>query len=124
MASIAPVYLSTKPLAWHVIPHVGDAAVVIPPLCGDGMSIALRSSIICCSFADRYLRSEIGLAEYQEQYTQAIQQEFSGLIRRGRLAHSICSRPSVTRWFPKVVRLYPPLGEFLVKSTRLKPLKA
>ncbi|AOZ94407.1 NAD(P)/FAD-dependent oxidoreductase [Paenibacillus crassostreae] len=121
--SIAPVHLSHEALAWHVIPHVGDAAVVIPPLCGDGMSIALRSSMICCTLADRYLRGEISLTYWEKEYTRAVRHEFRGLIRRGRLAHYLCSMPSVTRWFPKVVKLYPPLGEYLVKATRLKPLR-
>jgi flavin-dependent dehydrogenase len=120
--SIAPVRLSQQPLAWHVIPHVGDAAVVIPPLCGDGMSIALRSSFICCGLANRYLRGEISLTLWQEEYTQAIQREFNGLIRRGRLAHILCSMPKVTRWFPSAIRLCPPLGNYLVKATRLKPI--
>jgi len=119
-ASIAPVHLSLHPLAWHVIPHLGDAAVVIPPLCGDGMSIALRSSYLCCALADRYLRGEISLSRWKEEYTQAIQHEFGGLIRRGRLAHTLCSKPQVTRWFPSAVRLYPPLGKYFVKATRLK----
>ncbi|WP_438350395.1 NAD(P)/FAD-dependent oxidoreductase [Paenibacillus sp. FA6] len=118
--SIAPVHLSHHPLAWHVIPHLGDAAVVIPPLCGDGMSIALRSSILCCAFADRYLRGEISLSRWQEEYTQAIEHEFSGLIRRGRIAHVLCSMPRITRWFPTVVRICPPIGKYLVKATRLK----
>jgi flavin-dependent dehydrogenase len=121
--SIAPVHLSLQPLAWHIIPHLGDAAVVIPPLCGDGMSIALRSSFLCSILADRYLRGEISLARWQEEYTQAIQQEFAGLIRRGRLAHTLCSMPSVKRWFPSAVRLCPPLGQYLVNATRLKSYK-
>ncbi len=121
--SIAPVHLSLHPLAWHVIPHLGDAAVVIPPLCGDGMSIALRSSFLCCTLADRYLRGEISLSRWQEEYTQVIQHEFGGLIRRGRIAHSLCSKPQVTRWFPSAVRLYPPLGKYIVKATRLKSFR-
>lgn len=121
--SIAPVQLSHHPLAWHVIPHLGDAAVVIPPLCGDGMSIALRSSFLCSALADRYLRGEISLSQWQEEYTQAMNNEFAGLIRRGRLAHNLCSMPKVSRWFPSAVRLFPPLGKFLVKATRLKPYK-
>lgn len=121
--SIAPVHLSLRPLAWHVIPHLGDAAVVIPPLCGDGMSIALRSSFLCSALADRYLRGEISLYQWQEDYTQAMNHEFCGLIRRGRLAHNLCSIPKLTRWFPSAVRLCPPLGMFLVKATRLKPYK-
>ncbi|OAB28424.1 hypothetical protein PMSD_22085 [Paenibacillus macquariensis subsp. defensor] len=122
-ASIAPVHLSSHPLAWHVIPHLGDAAVVIPPLCGDGMSIALRSSFLCCALADRYLRGDISLSRWKEEYTQAMEQEFSGLIRRGRYAHRLCSMPSITRWFPSAVRLFPPLGKYLVKATRLRPYR-
>ncbi|MGF7049838.1 flavin-dependent dehydrogenase [Paenibacillus sp. DS2015] len=118
--SIAPVHLSLHPLAWHVIPHLGDAAVVIPPLCGDGMSIALRSSFLCCALANKYLRGEISRTFWQEEYTQAMNREFAGLIRRGRLAHTLCSMPSVTRWFPSAVRFCPPLGKVLVKATRLK----
>ncbi|MHA0856122.1 NAD(P)/FAD-dependent oxidoreductase [Paenibacillus sp. CMAA1364] len=118
--SIAPIHLSHRPLAWHTIPHLGDASMVIPPLCGDGMSIGLRSSFICSAVANRYLKGEISRSQWQEQYTEAIQHEFAGLIRRGRIAHRLCSLPIITRWFPRVIRIHPPLGEYLVKATRLK----
>ena len=36
-AAVAPVNLTRKPFAWDMFPRLGDAAMMLPPLCGDGM---------------------------------------------------------------------------------------
>ncbi len=53
-AAVAPVELNRKPLSWELIPQVGDASLMLPPLCGDGMSMALRSAQLCAPLADSF----------------------------------------------------------------------
>ncbi|WP_201280809.1 NAD(P)/FAD-dependent oxidoreductase [Paenibacillus lutrae] len=120
-AAVAPVDLQRGPAAWDAIPQVGDATVMIPPLCGDGMSMALRSAALCAPLANSYLRGEIGLARWEETYTAALQREFSRPLRWGRLLQTALG----VSWMPRVVmglaQLSPALAAGLIQATRLKP---
>ncbi len=69
-AAVAPVLTTRSVNAWDLIPHIGDAASVIPPLCGDGMAMALRSVELCGPLADSYLRGAMGLAGWRQEYTR------------------------------------------------------
>jgi flavin-dependent dehydrogenase len=119
-AAVAPVDLNRRRLAWDVIPHVGDAALMIPPLCGDGMSMALRSARLCASLADSYLNGEISLSRWQAEYTQSIQREFKGPLRWGRFLQWLFGVPILPRLLPGLAHLAPGLAFGLVQATRLK----
>jgi len=120
-AAVAPVDLRRKPQPWGTLPHVGDAALMIPPLCGDGMSMALRSALLCAPLADGCLRGEISLAGWQREYEQSIRREFYGPMQWGRLLHELLGMPVVPRLLLGAARLAPGLAYGLVKATRVKP---
>lgn len=116
--SIAPVRLSDIPEPWSTFPHVGDALLMIPPLCGDGMSVALRSSMLCSNLTDRYLRDEITYAEWQSQYTKEANSEFSKLLSRARFIQKLAFAKT-NRLYPGMARLFPGLASYVVRATRL-----
>ncbi|WP_138755587.1 NAD(P)/FAD-dependent oxidoreductase [Paenibacillus sinopodophylli] len=120
-AAVAPVQLNRKLLAWDGLPLLGDSATMIPPLCGDGMSMALRSSAICAPLADRCLRGELSHAEWEQTYTQAVRKEFKGPLQWGRLLQGLLSLSNTESWLPHAARLAPGLAQQLVQATRLKP---
>lgn len=119
-AAVAPVDLKRKPLAWDLIPQVGDAAMMIPPLCGDGMSMALRSAQLCTPLADSYLRGEISLAGWKSEYTRLIHGEFKHPLRWGRFLQWLFSVPVIPLLLPGAAQLAPGLAARLVQATRLK----
>ncbi|TDF92806.1 NAD(P)/FAD-dependent oxidoreductase [Paenibacillus piri] len=119
-AAVAPVNLNRKPLAWDSIPHVGDATLMIPPLCGDGMSMALRSARLCAPLANSYLCGEISLSRWQHEYTQSIQHEFMGPLQWGRLIQWAFGVPVIPRLLLNAAQLSPRLAYGLVQATRLK----
>ncbi|MGM1048735.1 MAG: NAD(P)/FAD-dependent oxidoreductase [Bacillota bacterium] len=116
--SIAPVRLSDIPEPWSTFPHVGDALLMIPPLCGDGMSVALRSSILCSNLTDRYLRDEMTYTEWQSQYTKEANGEFTKLLRRARNIQKLAFAKT-NRLYPGMARMFPGLASYVVKATRL-----
>lgn len=122
-AAIAPVYLQRKPSPWDGLPRIGDAAAMIAPLCGDGMSMALRSAALCAPLADGFLRGSISLLEWEQSYTQAIRQEFASPLRWGSLLQWLMSEPAVQQLLPSAARFVPLLANGLFRATRLKPLE-
>ncbi|MDF9839360.1 MULTISPECIES: NAD(P)/FAD-dependent oxidoreductase [unclassified Paenibacillus] len=116
--SVAPVRLSDTPEPWSEFPHIGDAMLMIPPLCGDGMSIALRSALICSGWTDRYLRGMISYEEWQTGYSAEADQTFTRLLRRARKIQRLAfSRTN--RLYPGLARVFPGLARYVVKATRL-----
>lgn len=122
-AAIAPVYLQHKPAPWKGLPRLGDAAAIIAPLCGDGMSMALRSAALCAPLADSFLRGSISLLEWEQRYTQTIREEFASPLRWGSLLQWLISKPTVQQLLPSAARFVPLLANGLVRATRLKPLE-
>lgn len=119
-AAIAPVQLSRKPLVWNGYPQVGDAGLMIPPLCGDGMSMALRSALVCAALADRYLSGEISFDHWRHQYERFIEQQLKGPRQWGRLLQWMIEAPVLPRLLVPCVRYTPGLMQRLIKATRLK----
>ncbi|RXZ76695.1 hypothetical protein EBB07_34315 [Paenibacillaceae bacterium] len=119
-AAVAPVRLVAKPREWEGLPHIGDASVMIAPLCGDGMSMALRSSLLCAPLADRYLRGTLSYAGWREAYQSAVQQQFRRPLRWGQAMQFLFAVPGLGRLLPAAARLSPTLVSALVKATRLK----
>ncbi|MFD0959752.1 NAD(P)/FAD-dependent oxidoreductase [Paenibacillus chungangensis] len=120
-SAVAPVHISKHPVPWSVIPHIGDAIGRIPPLCGDGMSMGLRSAQLCAADAHRYLAGEWTYEQWRIAYTQAIYSQFSGPLRWGKVVEGMLRHPAASRLLPGLARLSPRLACKFVEATRLRP---
>lgn len=118
--AVAPVRISRKPRAWgNRFPLVGDAAMVVPPLCGDGMAMALRSTELCAPLADRYLRGEIGLERWRLAYAAALRKPFAGPSRWGRLLQSALGQPALSSLLMRIGSGAPELALRAFLATRV-----
>ncbi|CAI6033041.1 NAD(P)/FAD-dependent oxidoreductase [Cohnella sp. JJ-181] len=120
-AAVAPVRLYAKPVPWDGIPLIGDACATIPPLCGDGMAMALRAAQLCAASTERYLQGELSLSTWEEEYVSSIFREFSGPLRWGNLLQRASGRPLLARLAMTAARSMPALGRQLFLATRLAP---
>ncbi len=92
---------------------------MVPPLCGDGMSMGLRSARLCATLADGYLRGEMSLSEWEREYMLSVRKEFTGPLRWGRLLQSLLGFPAVPRLLLGLAHLAPELAYEMVRATRL-----
>ncbi|GGH52691.1 FAD-dependent oxidoreductase [Paenibacillus silvae] len=120
--SVAPLQLSNVPEPWSSYPHIGDAMLVIPPLCGDGMSIALRSAILCARWTDAYLKDELHYDAWQSEYTREANREFAPLLRRARTIQQVAFART-NRFYPALARMFPGLASYVVRATRLSGMR-
>ncbi|KOY14829.1 NAD(P)/FAD-dependent oxidoreductase [Paenibacillus xylanivorans] len=119
--SIAPLHLSNVPEPWSQYPHIGDAMLMIPPLCGDGMSIALRSALLCAEWTDRYLQGKISFTQWQHEYSKEANREFTRLLWRARRIQKLAFAKT-NKFYPGLARMVPGLATYLVKATRLSEI--
>ncbi|MFE6797012.1 NAD(P)/FAD-dependent oxidoreductase [Paenibacillus chitinolyticus] len=120
-AAVAPVKLDRRLDPWDMLPRLGDSSAMIPPLCGDGMSMALRSARLCAPLADDYLRGRLSLAGWEEQYVRAVKRTFGRPLRWGRLLQSSLDSPAAVRLLLRLAQLSPGMASGLLEATRLKP---
>lgn len=119
-AAVAPVVISRRPVPWGVVPHLGDAAAVVPPLCGDGMAMALRSAALCAPLADAFLRGDIPLDEWKRAYSTALLAEWQGPLRWGNRLQQLVCAPLLLDLALRAGRLFPALAQRFVLATRLR----
>lgn len=118
--AVAPVDTGRAARPWDEIACLGDAAAMIPPLCGDGMAMALRSAELCAPLANAYLRGELSLAGWAEQYSRSWHREFASRLRTGRTLEWALSRPLLAAGLMRLGQFAPSLVSYLVQATRGK----
>lgn len=116
--TVAPVDPSRPAMPWDEIACVGDSAVMIPPLCGDGMAMALRSAELCAPLAHTFLQGSRSLNSWAEHYCRQWHSEFDRRLRVGRLLQKLLNRALLADLSISAARLMPALGAYLVRATR------
>ncbi len=104
----------------HVL-MVGDAAGMITPLCGNGMSMALHGSKLAAAQVDPFLKNKITRTEMEEQYQIQWKKYFSRRLKTGRRVQRLFGHKSVTNYFIAVARLFPKLIDSLIRQTHGEP---
>lgn len=104
----------------HVI-LIGDAAGMITPLCGNGMSMALHGSKIAFECMENFLQKRINRYQMESHYALAWKKNFSTRLRVGRLIQKIFGRETVTNLFISVIKSVPFAVRRIIRSTHGEP---
>jgi flavin-dependent dehydrogenase len=100
---------------------VGDAAGMITPLCGNGISMALHGSKLAAKQIHLFLRGTISRKEMEEGYSRQWQQEFGARLRMGRLMQRALNSTLLNHTLLNMGKLFPPLVKILIRQTHGKP---
>jgi menaquinone-9 beta-reductase len=104
----------------HVL-LIGDAAGMITPLCGNGMSMALHGSKIAFTKIKQYLNKEITRGEMELSYTVEWKEMFSARLKTGRFIQRFFGREWVTNIFITLIKRNKWLMTSIIKLTHGKP---
>ncbi|PKL76462.1 MAG: pyridine nucleotide-disulfide oxidoreductase [Candidatus Melainabacteria bacterium HGW-Melainabacteria-1] len=115
--AISQIHFSPKQLIEQHVLMLGDAAGLIPPLCGNGMSMALRASSLLAPLLDDFYRHRLDRDGLEQAYTQAWQQAFATRLRTGRLLQHLFGRPAPVSWALRLLRPLPRAVNKLVALT-------
>lgn len=99
---------------------VGDAAGMITPLCGNGMSMALHGSKIAFEAIDKFLSGKISRQQMEQLYDRDWNSQFSSRLRTGRWIQSMLFKPGMDNLFINTGKLFPFLLRSLIKRTHGK----
>ncbi len=104
----------------HII-LLGDAAGMITPLCGNGMSMALHGSKIAAGFIHQFLQGRISRSNMETDYTRQWRSIFEKRLRTGRWIQQFFGKVWVTNLFISIMKKFPSLTNALIKQTHGEP---
>ena len=99
---------------------IGDAAGMITPLCGNGMSMALHAGKIAFECINNFLQQKISRQQMEEQYTAKWKQQFAGRLRMGRMIQRLFGKEFSTNIFVSLIKPFPFIIRRLISSTHGK----
>jgi len=100
----------------HVL-MVGDAAGLITPLCGNGMSMAMHASKLAFENIHAFLQNKIDRNQMEDNYTHEWQQQFSKRLWMGRTVQHLFGNNTSTGLFLSVMHNMPWLAKQVIRST-------
>lgn len=119
--SIAQIsFLKKTQIEDHVL-LLGDAAGMITPLCGNGMSMAMHASLLATTAIESFLAGKISRTDMEENYINLWQQNFAKRLATGRMIQYFFGKKWLTNLFIKTMKHFPPLTRKIIKMTHGNP---
>lgn len=118
--AISQVSFEKKECIHDHILLAGDAAGMITPLCGNGMTMAMHGGKIATGLVHEFLQHRISRDRMETQYRREWEKQFSGRLRAGRWIQSMFGKPSVTDLFIGAMKPFPRAVEWLIRQTHGK----
>ena len=100
---------------------IGDAAGMVPPLSGNGMSMALHGSKIAAQCIDAFLKGQIARHEMEQEYIDQWNRQFGRRLWVGRRLQSWFGSASQTNLLLHSLQPFPRLVSFLIRQTHGQP---
>lgn len=115
--TISQVSFEKKQQVENGVIFLGDAASMIAPLCGNGMSMALQSSKIAFALINQYLENKISVETMYDQYTAQWNGRFGTRLKMGRTIQRIFGREWLSNTAILLGKKFPSLLTSVIKKT-------
>ena len=121
--TISQISFSNKnPIENHII-MCGDTAGMIHPLCGNGMSMAIRSAQLASYLIIDYLQGKIkSRLELEKAYQKSWNSEFKTRLNVGHFVAKLFSKNQLAEVLITVLKRFPKLLPTIIKQTHGKPM--
>jgi len=104
----------------HVL-MIGDAAGMITPLCGNGMSMALHGSKIAFEQIDLFLQNKIPRWQMEQDYAANWKKQFGKRLRAGRIIQRFFGSKFLSNLLISLLKPFPRLTGKLISQTHGQP---
>jgi flavin-dependent dehydrogenase len=115
--TISQVSFENKSLVENHVLMIGDAAGMITPLCGNGMSMAMHASKIAALHIDHFLKGLISREKMEKRYMFQWRKQFSSRLRMGRLIQRFFGKKWMTNMLISTLKPFPGLVSRIIRQT-------
>lgn len=118
--SISQISFSKKNAVENNVLMIGDAAGMITPLCGNGMSMAMHGSKLAATQISAFLNNSISRKDMERNYIKNWKNNFETRVATGKLVQYFFGRTSATNMLVKFMNKSRYLTDKLVHLTHGK----
>jgi flavin-dependent dehydrogenase len=118
---ISQVSFAKKTNTFQHILMLGDAAGMIAPLCGNGMSMAMHAAKIASGFINQFLEDKCTREQMENAYSEQWNKYFASRLKTGRFIQSLFGKPVMTNMFVNSLKPFPGLINALIRRTHGDP---
>jgi flavin-dependent dehydrogenase len=119
--AISQISFSKKAAVENHMLMAGDAAGMITPLCGNGMSMALHGAKLAFEQIHDLLQQKVTRREMERCYRQHWRKHFTTRLFMGRVLQSFLGTESRATFLVGLMRYMPLLARQIIRSTHGKP---
>lgn len=119
--TISQISFQKKSQVENHVMLLGDAAGMITPLCGNGMSMAMHAGKLALDSIHLFLQGAINRDEMESLYTVKWQAEFGTRTRIGRWVQYFFGGKETTSFFLRSMHAIPVLSRQLIRQTHGRP---
>jgi len=119
--TISQISFDKKEQVYDHLLLVGDAAGMIAPLCGNGMSMALHGSKIAFEQIHLFLQNKIPRWQMEQDYAHTWKKEFSNRLRTGRMVQRFFGSVLLSDLLISVLKPFPSITDKLITQTHGQP---
>ena len=119
--TISQISFSKKSQVAEHILLLGDAAGMITPLCGNGMSMALHSSKIATGVIEAFMSKKISRRKMEHRYARQWRQTFANRLGAGRMIQKMFGKIWLTNMFVRFMKQFPSFTKVLIRQTHGSP---
>ena len=116
-------FADKSPVENHIL-MCGDTAGMIHPLCGNGMSMAIRSGQMVSQLIIRYFNGKIkSRLDLETAYKKSWNKEFKQRLKVGRIVAALFKKYNFSEFMMMVLKSFPKLLPYIVEQTHGKPIE-
>jgi flavin-dependent dehydrogenase len=115
--TISQISFSKKEQVEDHILMIGDAAGMIAPLCGNGMSMALHAARIAAPLVSRFLKNELSRDMMEQSYQKQWNAVFARRLSTGRMIQTLFGNERLTNFSVRLLSRFPGLVDRIIRRT-------
>lgn len=119
--TIAQISFSKKTQVENHVLCIGDAAGMITPLCGNGMSMALHASLIAAKSIEAFISGQSNREEMEKSYQKNWNLHFASRLLTGRIIQRFFGTKLWSIILIRVLKPFPSLVRLLIRKTHGRP---
>ena len=115
--SISQISFEKKSSVQNHVLMVGDAAGLITPLCGNGMSMAMHAGKIAAENIKDFLENNISRTSLEKLYAEEWKKNFNSRLLTGRLVQRFFGKSWITNLFISIMKSFPSITKMIIRKT-------
>ena len=120
--TISNISFRSKEVVQNHILMIGDAAGMIPPICGNGMAMGIHAAQMVSDLVNQYLEGQIDRNRMEQNFAKQWQKTFGNRVFWGRQLQHFMGQPLLSEWAVQLLSTFPKIFPTIIRQTHGQPI--